>query len=106
MKQKLLPKLIQANPRLKEQYEAKLNDVKRWNSTIRDAKEIANLNAKIEPMLTQLEEQLRQTDWLCGMNYSLADAVWTAVLNRLDELKFGYLWANNARPALAVSLIA
>ncbi|NJM18208.1 MAG: glutathione S-transferase family protein [Richelia sp. SM1_7_0] len=100
IKQQLLPQLMQANPELKAQYEAKLNDVKQWNSTIQNANEIANMNAKIEPMLAQLEEQLSQTDWLCGGTYSLADAMWTAVLNRLDALKFGYLWADNTRPAL------
>jgi glutathione S-transferase len=41
---------------------------------------------------------------LCGATYSLADAVWTAVLNRLDELKFGYLWADNTRPGLKAYL--
>jgi glutathione S-transferase len=99
IKQRLLPQLIQAE--LKEQYEAKLNDVRQWNSTIQDVKAIANINKKIEPMLAQLEEELSQTNWLCGMTYSLADAMWTAVLNRLDELKFSYLWADNTRPALA-----
>jgi len=48
----------------------------------------------------KLEAQLSQPDWLCGATYSLADAMWTAVLNRLDELKFGYLWADDTCPAL------
>jgi glutathione S-transferase len=100
IKQKLLPKLIQENPELKEQYEAKLNDVRQWNVSIQDVNEIANINGRIEPILAQLEEQLSQTDWLCDTTYSLADVVWTAVLNRLDELKFSYLWAENTRPAL------
>jgi glutathione S-transferase len=103
IKQKLLPQLIQENPELKEHYEVKLNDVRQWNSSIQDMNEIATINAKIEPMLAQLEEQLSQTDWLCGTTYSLADAVWTAVLNRLGELKFD-LWANNTRPALKAYL--
>lgn len=104
IKQKLIPQLMQANPELKEQYEAKLNDVRQWNSSIQDVNEIATINARIEPMLVQLEEQLRQTDWLCGATYSLADAVWTVVLNRLVELKFDYLWAGNTRPALKAYL--
>ncbi|NJK58573.1 MAG: glutathione S-transferase family protein [Pleurocapsa sp. SU_5_0] len=104
IKQKLLPQLMQANPELKEQYEAKFNDVRQWNFSIQDANEIATINAKIEPMLAQLEEQLSQTDWLCGATYSLADAVWTAVLNRLGELKFGYLWADDTHPALKAYL--
>jgi glutathione S-transferase len=99
LKQKLLPQLIQEHPELREQYEAKLNDVRQWNSSIQDVNEIATINARIEPILAQLEEQLSQTNWLCGTTYSLADAVWTAVLNRLDELKFD-LWADSTRPAL------
>jgi glutathione S-transferase len=104
IKQKLLSQLIQEHPELKDWYEAKLNDVRQWNSSIQDVSEIATINARIEPMLDRLEEQLSQTDWLCGTTYSLADAVWTAVLNRLGELKFSYLWANNTRPALKAYL--
>jgi glutathione S-transferase len=47
-----------------------------------------------------LEAQLTQTKWLCGATYSLADVVWTALLNGLEELKFGYLWADSTCPAL------
>jgi glutathione S-transferase len=104
VKQQLLPQLIQANPELKEQYEAKLSDVRQWNSTIQNVTEIAAINSRIELLLAQLEDQLSQTDWLCGAAYSLADAVWTAVLNRLDELKFDSLWADNTRPALKAYL--
>lgn len=101
IKQRVLPQLMQAHPELLAFYEAKLEDVRQWNSSIQDRRAIASINQKIEPMLTQLETQLIQTEWLCGTNYSLADVVWTAVLNRLEELKFGDLWANNTRPALA-----
>ncbi len=101
VKQKLLPQLMQAHPEFLASYEAKLKDVKLWSSTIQDRQAIASINRKIEPMLTQLEAQLIQTEWLCGTAYSLADVVWTAVLNRLEELKFGALWADSARPALA-----
>ena len=103
IKQKLLPQFMQENPELKEQYAAKLDDVRQWNARIQDVNEIAAINVRIEPMLAQLEAQLSQTDWLCGASYSLADAVWTAVLNRLDELKFD-LWADNTRPALKTYL--
>jgi glutathione S-transferase len=100
IKEKMLPRLMQTNPDLKEQYAAKLKDLRQFNSTIRDAKAMAEINATIEPILDQVETQLLQTQWLCGSTYSLADTVWTAVLNRLDELKFGYFWQHDARPAL------
>ncbi|MBW4687839.1 MAG: glutathione S-transferase family protein [Komarekiella atlantica HA4396-MV6] len=101
IKEKLIPQLMQANPELKERYAAKLEDVKQWNQTIRDSKKIADINARIEPLLEQLEQQLSQTKWLCGETYSLADVVWTAVLNRLNELNFGYLWKDNSKSAIA-----
>ena len=97
IKEKLLSRLMQIYPELAQQYASKLQDVKRWNSTIQSDREIADINARIAPMLDRLEEQLNQTDWLCGATYTLADAVWTAVINRLDELKFNYLWKNNTR---------
>jgi glutathione S-transferase len=100
IKQRLLPQLIQAHPELQAQYETKLKDVKQWNSTIQNAQAIESINRKIEPLLAQLETQLTQTEWLCGDTYSLADVVWTAVLNRLKELKFDCLWENNTHPAL------
>ena len=100
IKEKLLPKLIQAHPELKEQYASKLEDVKLWNSRINNANEIASLTQKVELMLDRLATQLNQTEWLCGNRYTLADAVWAAVLNRLDELKFGYLWTNGDRSVI------
>ena len=104
IKQKLLPQLIEAHPKFQAQYAAKLADVEQWNFTLQDRRAIASLNSKIEPMLTRVEAQLAQTEWLCGGNYSLADVVWTAVLNRLEELAFGHLWAEDARPALRAYL--
>jgi glutathione S-transferase len=104
LKEKLLSRLIQDHPELREEYTAKLKDVERWNRTIQNAAEMANVNAEVEPVLDQLEVQLSQTSWLCGSNYSLADTVWTAVLNRLDELKFSHLWDGGTRPAIAAYL--
>ncbi len=101
IKQRLLPKLIQTYPELQANYAAKLQDVDQWNSTVQDSQEIVNINRKIEPMLAELEVQLSQTTWLCGETYSLADVVWTAVLNRLEELKFDYLWKDDTRPSLS-----
>lgn len=100
LKEKLLPQLMQSNPELIEQYTTKLKDVKQWRQTINNTAEIENINAKIEPLLDQLEIALSQSDWLCGVHYSLADTVWTAVLNRMDELNFDYLWKDSMRPAL------
>lgn len=101
LKQKVLSQRIdEANHELQALYKAKLEDINQWLSTISDKRAIAHTNEKIAPMLDRLEAQLAETEWLCGTTYSLADTVWTAVLNRLEELKFSYLWANGARPHL------
>lgn len=100
VKEKLLRKLLREHPALSDLYRAKLNDVQQWNQTIRDAEKMHYINAQIEPLLDPLEQQLSRSEWLCD-RYSLADVVWTAVLNRLAELKFDTLWLNGNRPAIA-----
>lgn len=104
IKEKLLPKLMQAHPELKAIYAAKLQDVQQWNQTIRDGSKMEQINARIEPLLDPLEQQLSQSEWLCESGYSLADAMWTAVLNRLAELRFDTLWTSDKRPAIAAYL--
>ena len=101
IKEKLLPQLAQKHPDLKAQYTAKLKDVKPWKQTIRDVEKITQINSQIEAIMNSLEQQLSQSEWLCGSAYSLADAVWTAVLSRLDELGFSTLWKADKRPAIA-----
>lgn len=100
LKEKLLPQLMQSNPELIEQYTAKLNDARQWRQAINDAVEIENLNAKIAPLLDQLEAALSQAEWLCGSQYSLADTLWTAILHRMEQLHFDYLWKDSMSPAL------
>lgn len=96
------PPLIPADFKLQEKMNDWINLQNQFpmRELMYSPEKIAKINTQIEPMLTQLEKQLSQTDWLCGVIYSLADAMWTAVLNRLDELKFSYLWAASTRPAL------
>lgn len=101
IKEKLLPELAQKYPDLKPQYATKLRDVKPWNQTIRDVTKITQINSQIEAIMNPLEQQLSQSEWLCGSAYSLADVVWTAVLNRLDELGLSTLWKADKRPAIA-----
>lgn len=103
VKERLLPQLMQAHPNLQAIYAAKLQDVQQWNQTIRDRQKMSHINTQIEPLLDQLEQQLRQSEWLCD-DYSLADVVWTAVLNRLAELRFETLWTDGERPAIAAYL--
>ena len=100
LKKKLLPQLIETYPELKEQYSAKLKDVRQWNFTIQNKQKIADINVHINLTLDCLEQQLSQTDWLCGSTYSLADVVWTPILYQLEKRKFHHLCLNDTRPIL------
>lgn len=51
IKEKLLSRLMQTYPELTQQYAFKLQDVKQWNSTIQSDRDIADINARIAPML-------------------------------------------------------
>lgn len=88
IKEKLIPRLTENHPDLKEQYQTKLEDVKEWNQIIRDKQNISQINVRVEALLDKLENRLSQSEWLCGSSYSLADIAWTSVLNSLEALKF------------------
>lgn len=100
-KKDLIPKLMREHPELYTQYLAKLKDVEQWNATIEASAQVAKINERLNPILDQLEHRLTYGEWLCESTYSLADSVWTAVLNRLEELKFDVLWSNGQREAIA-----
>ncbi len=101
IKEKQLLRLLQANPDLKKQYADKLENIKELNQTIKDSQKMLQINAQIEPTLDKLEFQLKQSEWLDGNNYSLADVVWTATLHHLEELDVANLWSQEERPAIA-----
>lgn len=100
IKEKLIPQLIENNSDLREHYQTKLEDIKECNRIIRDEQNMSKINAKIQALLDQLEDRLNQYEWLCGSSYSLADSVWTSVLNSLEELKFIDLSKATKRPSL------
>ncbi|MDX1484483.1 MAG: glutathione S-transferase family protein [Alphaproteobacteria bacterium] len=50
--------------------------------------------ARMAKMVADMERQLSETAWLAGESYSLADAGFTAYVNRLDQLQLAPLWAD------------
>lgn len=100
IKEKHILRLMQANLDLKKQYADKLKNIKELNQTIRDSQKMLNINAQIEPTLDKLECQLKQSEWLSGNAYSLADVVWTGTLHHLEQLNFADLWSQEKRPAI------
>ncbi len=101
IKEKLIPRLIQNNPDLKKQYQSKLEDIKECNQIIRDQQKISQINIRVKALLDRLEEQLSESEWLCGSSYSFADTVWTPVLNSWEELNFIDLSKRAQRTAIA-----
>ncbi|MBI4598812.1 hypothetical protein HY734_01295 [Candidatus Uhrbacteria bacterium] len=41
------------------------------------------LSERLDILLSELDERLKETPWCAGSSYSLGDAVWTVFLNRL-----------------------
>jgi tetrachloro-p-hydroquinone reductive dehalogenase len=100
-RRRMLRVLRERVPELRELYDAKLADVDRWQRTIDDTEEMDRIRGRLEQMLDELEEHIQGREWIAGEDYSLADAVWTVLLARLELLKLSGLWAHGKRPAIA-----
>ncbi|BCL39991.1 glutathione S-transferase family protein [Nostoc sp. MS1] len=87
MKQDIISKLMREHPDLHNQYATKLKDVKDWNITVLEKAKVKSINNTMNPILDKLENEVSNSMWLCGDEYSLADVVWTAVLNYLVQLQ-------------------
>lgn len=81
-----LARLRDENPDLREQYEAKIEDVKRWFATARDPVEVGEIAARVERSLDELDAHLAGRDFIGGARYGLADVLWTVVLARIGML--------------------
>ncbi|MBD2731596.1 glutathione S-transferase family protein [Nostoc sp. FACHB-892] len=102
MKQNIITKLMREYPDLNNQYATKLKDVKDWNITVLDKAKIGIINEKMNPILDKIENEVSKSMWLCGDEYSLADVVWTAVLNYLVQLQIDDLAIDKNRKALSL----
>lgn len=96
---KKLARLRDENPDLREAYEAKMEDVKKWFATARDPVQLGAIEARVAETLDQLQSHLASRDFIGGARYGTADVLWTVVLARLAML--GQRGAIAARPAVA-----
>jgi tetrachloro-p-hydroquinone reductive dehalogenase len=100
-RKRMLRSLSEGVPELRERYDAKLADVEKWQRAVDDPAELDRIRRRLEQMLDELEEHMQGRTWIAGTDYSLADAVWTVLLARLELLNLADLWARDKRPAVA-----
>lgn len=84
-KRKLL-RLRKANPDLADAYDAKLEDLRQWRSSIASPEEIAQARDEMSAALARVEARLSESPYLAGDRYSLADLAWTCIFARLKML--------------------
>lgn len=85
-----------ASPELREAYDAKLEDVRRWFAVSRDPVQVSAIEARIDEELHELDAHLSGRDFIGGARYGVADVLWTVVLARLIAL--GQRGRVDARP--------
>lgn len=83
---KKLAKHRDANPELRELYEAKIADVHAWFAVSRDPVKIEAIEARVDAALAELGARLAGRDFIGGARYGVADVLWTVVLARLCVL--------------------
>jgi glutathione S-transferase len=100
-KQKRLRKLIKRHPELTEVYQRKYDDLDKLEQAVGQPNADRELVDEIEAMLDGLERHLEDRPWLAGDRYTLADAVWTPVMARLEHIGFARTMAAHRRPHIA-----
>jgi glutathione S-transferase len=84
-KRKLL-RLRSENPDLAEIYDFKIEDLRRWRTSIASPEEIAGARDETGAALDRVAARLAESPYLAGGSYSLADLAWTCVFARLKML--------------------
>lgn len=77
------------NPELRELYEAKMEEVRRWFATSRDPVQVGAILARVDEALGALDAHLEGRSFIGGERYGVADVLWTVVLGRLCALGQG-----------------
>lgn len=97
---KLLAAQADANPDLREAYQAKIHAVQALRAKAEDAVQIEILIRRLEELLDRLGVRARDHEWLTDAGFTLADVAWTVLLARAEALGFDYTWTGGARPAV------
>jgi glutathione S-transferase len=99
-KRKLL-RLRSANPDLTEIYDAKIEDLRRWRTSIASPEEMAQARDEMKDALRRVEMQLGESPYLAGESYSLADLAWTCTFARLKMLGLAdSFWGRDRSPRI------
>ncbi|WP_181233944.1 glutathione S-transferase family protein [Enhygromyxa salina] len=96
-----LRRLIRKNPELRDIYEAKRAELDGLERGIHHRIGMSELVDEVEVLLDEIEVTLEQREWLAGPNYTLADAMWTAVLSKLEQIGFARSLRSHRRPEVA-----
>ncbi len=83
---------------LRDAYDAKIADIDRFIANSQDEAYVAEVAARYDAALDELDAHLSDRDTICDEVYSLADVVWTVVVARQHMLGRAPL---EHRPALA-----
>ena len=97
-RKRLIEKYLAINPDLNAQYESKLKAIENWQMRLRNPDLVDQLVDQLHEMLDELEKQVAGREFIVSNNYTIADAVWTTFLARLEMVGFKRMWSFGARP--------
>ena len=83
-----------------EYYTAKYEDVCDLEAYLGNSAFAEQQATSLSAIFDMMEELLRlpNAEWLCGEDYSIADAVWTVTMARLEMLGYAELWQDGEHP--------
>lgn len=82
-----LRRLRAKNPDLASVYDAKIKDIEGFVQDIVTPEALLEVRGRADHYLDELDKILSHQKWIVGSSYSLADAVWTALIARMIMLK-------------------
>jgi glutathione S-transferase len=100
-KRKRVRKLMKRHPELAAIYRDKLEEIERLDRVITQPDKARELVDEFDVLLDGLERHLADQPWLAGDQYTLADAVWTPVIARLEHVGFARIMAAHRHPNIA-----
>ena len=85
-------------PEMADVYRAKQRDIEGFSKNALNPAHVERIRERVGNAFDEMENTLKKNPWLCGRQYSLADAFWTVAVARFLFLKLEPL---RGRPALA-----
>jgi glutathione S-transferase len=66
-----------------------------WTTGPVDVAAVQGAIAQMKKIVARMEKSLSHTPWLAGKTFSLADVAVATFVDRVEHLKFDFLWQNN-----------